>query len=96
MDKKTAGEILNNFYECRTKGDYLCAAPTCMGCEKFNSEAERNEALLMAADVLKDSTINWISSAISAIRDGTDFLISSKGNIVVYQKNGIIHIDMKA
>lgn len=94
MTNEKASEVLHKLYKCRTEGDYLCASSTCMGCEKYTSIMERNEALLIGAKALENTITGWLPAALETIRNGeADGL--SKDNITVYKVKNIIRIDIK-
>lgn len=94
MTNKIASEVLHRFYKCRTEGDYLCASSTCKGCEKYDSNMARKEAILMGAKALENTITGWLPSALEVIRNReADSL--SKDNVTVYRVENIIRIDVK-
>lgn len=94
MTNEMASKVLHRFYKCRTEGDYLCASSTCQGCEKYDSDAVRKEAILIGAKALENTITGWLSSALETIRSGVADKLS-KDNVTAYRVNNIIRIDIK-
>lgn len=78
MTNKKASEVLHRFHKCKTVGDYLCAASTCRGCEKYDSDIARNEALLMGAKALENTITGWLLKVLENLKEYAEKLTEKK------------------